>query len=49
MVLYCARRYFQIVARIIERLPVAAGRHLAATVPLFTKRLRAGVGLAEIR
>jgi len=47
MVLYCARRYFQVVARIVECLPAAAGRHLASAVPLFTKRLRAGVGLAE--
>jgi hypothetical protein len=47
MVLYCARRYFAIVTRIIGQLPSALLDRLEDAVPLFTKRLRAGVGLAE--
>jgi type III HopA1-like effector protein len=46
MVLYCARRYFQIVGRIVKFLSVPE-RHLGRSVPLFTKKLRAGVGFAE--
>jgi hypothetical protein len=47
MVLYCARRYFQIVARIIGNLPLSVLQQLESSVPMFTKRVRAGVGLAE--
>jgi len=47
MVLYCAHRYFQIVARIIGNLPLSVLQQLEGSVPMFTKRLRAGVGLAE--
>ncbi|HEX4496934.1 MAG TPA: T3SS effector HopA1 family protein [Thermoanaerobaculia bacterium] len=47
MVLYCAHRYFHIVARILQHLPQPAAEALKAPVPLFTKRIRAGVGLAE--
>ena len=47
VVLYFAKRYYEIVARIVRDMPddVAAG--LRKTVPLFTKTVRPGVGLAE--
>jgi hypothetical protein len=47
VVLYCARRYFSVVARIIGQLPSSVLGRLKDATPLFTKRLRAGIGIAE--
>jgi hypothetical protein len=47
-VLYVARRHDRLVRELLEEL--AAGldaRHLGPATPLFTRRLRAGVGQAE--
>ncbi len=47
MVLYCARRYFPLVARIIHSAPKSALEQLKPTVPLFTRALRPGVAIAD--
>jgi hypothetical protein len=47
MVLYCAKRYFDIVYRILLLLPESISSTLETSVPLFTKPLLPGVGLAE--
>ena len=47
MVLYIARRYLRIVAWLVEALPPALLATLRDAVPLFTRRLRPGIGLAE--
>jgi hypothetical protein len=47
MVLYCARRYHRVVAWAIAELSKAAAAALRPAVPLFSKRLRPGVGFAE--
>lgn len=46
-VLYVARDWFQIVARILSGLPAPVAAGLRPRVPLFTWRLRPGVGVAE--
>ena len=46
-VLYVARDWFQIVARILCTLPAPVAAGLRPRVPLFTWRLRPGVGVAE--
>ncbi len=46
-VLYVARRYFDIVSRLLVELPDELGAALQPAVPLFTKRLRDGVAVAE--
>jgi hypothetical protein len=46
-VLYVARGSFQIVARILRALPAPVAAGLRPRVPLFTWRLRLGVGVAE--
>jgi hypothetical protein len=46
-VLYVTRGFIPIVARIIQLLPAAASAGLRPRVPLFTWRLRPGVGVAE--
>lgn len=46
-VLYCARRFFDIVARLIAGLPATATEPLRESTPLFTKKLHRGIGLAE--
>jgi hypothetical protein len=47
MVLYLARRHYHIVARIVLRMPADSADGLRTDVPLFTRQLRPGVGLAE--
>ncbi len=47
MVVYFARRYFPILARIAERMPEEVSGRLGVSVPLFSKPMRAGMGLAE--
>ena len=46
-VLYVARRYYDITARIVRDLPAAVAGQLKDSTPLFTKPLQPGVGLAE--
>ena len=47
VVLYLAKRYFQITARLIGAMPDTLTAKLGVSVPLFSKRLRDGVGFAE--
>ena len=47
VVLYVAKRYFHITARIILSLPSSVDAGLRESVPLFSKKMRRGVGLAE--
>ena len=46
-VLYVARRYYDITARIVHDLPSAIAGQLREDTPLFTKTLLPGVGMAE--
>lgn len=46
-VLYVARRWFQMAAAVVLDLPADAAAGLRSTVPLFSRLLRPGVGLAE--
>lgn len=46
-VLYVAREVFQVVARLLLTLPAPVAAGLRPRVPLFTWRLRPGVGVAE--
>ena len=46
-VLYCARRYFGIVSRLLPRIRDRVQHALREPVPLFTKALYPGVGFAE--
>ncbi len=46
-VLYIARRYYRITAALVAVLPDAVTSELRPQVPLFSKALRPGVGLAE--
>src|SRR5262249_21551604 len=47
VVLYIAKRYFHITARIILSLPSTLDAGIRESVPLFSKKIRRGVGLAE--
>lgn len=47
IVLYVARRYHAIVGRLIREMPENVAVALKPSVPLFTKMMRSGVGLAE--
>jgi hypothetical protein len=47
MVLYCAKRYFDIVYRILLLMPESISSSLERSVPLFSKYLLPGIGLAE--
>ena len=47
MVLYFAKRHFQIVAELLATMPGPVLAQLNGTVPLFSKSLRPGIGLAE--
>ena len=47
VVLYVARRYHAISARIAGNLPTSVARQLLLSTPLFTKVLQPGIGLAE--
>lgn len=46
-VLYVARRYFRIVARLIEEMPEGVATGLKPPQPLFSKPLRPGIGMAD--
>jgi len=46
-VIYCGRRYFGILSRLLPRIYERVKDTLRETVPLFTKRLFPGVGFAE--
>lgn len=46
-VLYCAKRYFAIVASLLDSLPDAVTTQLRSSTPMFTKALQAGIGMAE--
>lgn len=46
-VLYCSRRYFSIVSRTVSYLPPSTSQMFDVSVPLFSKRIRDGVGFAE--
>ncbi|PYQ28085.1 MAG: hypothetical protein DMF56_16720 [Acidobacteria bacterium] len=46
-VIYCGRRYFGILSRLVPRIYERVKDSLREPVPLFTKRLLPGVGLAE--
>ena len=46
-VLFFPARYYQIIARLLPSILAGVTPHLRAETPLFTKRLRDGVGLAE--
>ena len=46
-VLYVGSRYVQCVARVVRDLPDFLGDQLHSPVPLFTKMLQAGIGVAE--
>jgi hypothetical protein len=46
-VIYCGRRYFGILSRLLPRIYERVKHALREPVPLFTKRLFSGVGLAE--
>lgn len=46
-VLYVARRYLDIVGRILMQLPQSLLSDLSPAVPLFCKKLQRGIGLAE--
>jgi hypothetical protein len=46
-VLYCARRHFRVVAWILRHLPESVRSRLRPPVPLFSRRLGDGIGLAE--
>ena len=47
VVLYLARRYHDIVARLVEQMPASIADGFNPDPPLFTKPIRRGVGLAE--
>jgi hypothetical protein len=47
LVLYVAKRYFDVTARLIAALPDEIAARLHESVPLFTKPIRPGVGFAE--
>jgi hypothetical protein len=47
MVLYCAKRYFDIVSRILLLIPEWILSRLESSVPLFSKPLLPGIGVAE--
>jgi hypothetical protein len=47
MVLYIARRYVQIVQRIVDAMPPETAGLLSPATPLFTRPVRPGVGMAE--
>ncbi|HEY1493673.1 MAG TPA: T3SS effector HopA1 family protein [Candidatus Solibacter sp.] len=46
-VLYFRRRYYPIVAQLVERIHRELAEHLRDNVPLFTRRLACGLGFAE--
>lgn len=46
-VLYCAKRYFHIVADLLSGLPETVTAQLRPETPLFTKMLKPGIGMAE--
>jgi HopA1 effector protein family len=47
VVLYLAKRYYDIATRIVRDLPDAIGGLLRSTTPLFTLPIQTGVGMAE--
>lgn len=47
MVLYCAKRYFDVVYRLLQLIPDEILSALESSVPLFSKALLPGIGLAE--
>ena len=47
VVLYTAKRYYTIAARIARDMPQDAAASLGSTTPLFTRELRPGIGMAE--
>ena len=47
VVLYVAKRYFHVTARLVANLPGEVTSGLKDSVPLFTKAMRPGVGFAE--
>jgi len=47
MVLYIARRHYGITARLVQDLPRDIAAELRPSTPLFSRPLRAGVGIAE--
>jgi hypothetical protein len=47
MVLYFARRYYALASRLALALPDGVTQHLRPEVPLFSRELRPGIGIAE--
>jgi hypothetical protein len=47
VVLYLAKRYYDITTRIVRELPAAAASQLRPSTPLFTLPVQPGVGIAE--
>jgi len=45
--MYCARRYFWVVAGILDGLPAEVLKQLKPSVPLFAKPLRPGIAVAD--
>lgn len=46
-VLYCGRRYCQIVTRLLQDIPSDPAERMGTSTPLFTRPLRPGIGVAE--
>jgi len=47
LVLYLARRYYDVVVRVVRQMPEPIRDALDPSVPLFTREIQRGVGLAE--
>ena len=47
MVLYLAKRYYDVAVRIVREMPYEIGRRLGSSTPLFTLPVQPGVGCAE--
>jgi hypothetical protein len=47
MVLYLAKRYYDVAVRVVREMPVELGMRLGSSTPLFTLPVQPGVGCAE--
>lgn len=46
-VLYIARRYFDVVSRLVQEVAAGIQEHLRPAVPLLTRQVQAGIGVAD--